>query len=411
MESHERVTMSIAKHHRTKGEGAFFQRKDGTWVGRIDLPPTPRNPRPRKEVSSKNKAVAQRKFRELKKQLDKLGDLPTKSMRVHEWMEYYLDEIAPEHDRPGWLRDKRTYSREWIVPMLGKKRLDQLTARDVRRLRKAVLSSPNNKKIREKPESEWPDDVQMLSVSYANNVHTTLSAALEAAVEEHQISRNVCHLVAKPAPAAAKDNSLTIDQIRVVWNHLDGHEHGPLFYTYLLSGARRGEIAGLEVERYDGATLDASWQLQGIKKGTELSEDFEHRHIVGSRYLTRPKTDESVRVIPVIRPLQIILDEHIGGRTEGFIFVNDQGEPFYPSTITKMWKAVMDELGIKGVTLHGTRHALIDLLNDAGASPGIIQDIFGHTSREMSDSYRTRANLPGAKLALESAWDLLGIEG
>lgn len=398
------------KKHRTKGEGAFFQRKDGTWVGRVELPPTRTNPRPVKEVSSKNKAVAAEKFRKLKEERDKLGDLPTKSYRVHEWMDYYLDEIAPEHDRPGWLRDKRTYSRDWIVPLLGKKRLDQLTARDVRRLRKDILASPSNKKLRDKPKSEWPEDVKTLSVSYANNVHTTLSAALTAAVEEHQITRNVCHLVAKPTPSAAKQNSLTIEQIRMVWNHLAEHEHGALFYTYLLSGARRGEIAGLEIDRYDGTTLDTSWQLQGIKKGTELSEDFEHRHIVGSRYLTRPKTDDSVRVIPVIKPLQMILDAHIGDREDGFIFVNDKGDPFYPSTITKLWKGIMDELGIEGVTLHGTRHALIDLLNDVGVSPGIIQDIFGHTTREMSDSYRTRANLTGATKALESAWSYLGIE-
>lgn len=402
--------MSKKTHHRTKGEGAFFQRKDGTWVGRVDLPPTPTNPRPRKEVSSKNKAEAQRKFRDLKKQFEHLGDLPTKSMRVNEWMTYYLDEIAPEHDRPGWLRDKRAYSRDWIVPMLGKKRLDQLTARDVRRLRKAVLTTPSQKKYRDMSEAEWPDDVKMLSVSYANNVHNSLSAALTAAVNEHQITRNVCHLVAKPQAAGSKENSLTVEQIKTVWKHLAAHEHGPLFYTYLLSGARRGEIAGLEIDRYDGTTLDTSWQLQGIKKGTEFSPDFEYEHVVGSRYLTRPKTDDSVRVIPVIKPLRLILDDHIGDREEGFIFVNDKGDPFYPSTITKMWKSIMEDLGIKGVTLHGTRHALIDLLNDTGVSPGIIQDIFGHTDRAISDSYRTRANLTGATKALESAWDYLGIE-
>lgn len=398
------------KKHRTKGEGSFFQRNDGTWVGRIELPPTRTNPRPVKEVSSKDKLVAAAKFRTLKQERDKFGDLPTKSVRVKEWMEYYLDEVAPEHDRPGWLRDKRAYSRDWIVPLLGKKRLDQLAARDVRRLRQAVLSAPSQKKYRDKPESEWPNDVKMLSISYANNVHTTLSAALTAAMHEQQISRNVCQMVSKPTPPTASENSLTVEQIKTVWQHLASHEHGALFYTYLLSGTRRGEIAGLEIDRYDGEVLDTSWQLQGITKGTELSPDFEYRHIVGSRYLTRPKTAQSVRVIPVIEPLRLILDAHIGDRTSGFIFVNDKGDPFYPSTITKMWKSIMEELDINGVTLHGTRHALIDLLNDVGVSPGIIQDIFGHTSRAISDSYRTRANVTGATKAIESAWDFLGIE-
>lgn len=405
-----RVTRKRKTTHRTKGEGAFFQRKDGTWVGRIELPPTATAERRTKEVSSKDKGVAAAKFRKLKEERDKFGDLPTKSLRLNEWMDYYLDDVAPDTDRPGWLRDKRTYSRDWIVPLLGKKRLDQLSARDVRKLRKAILSAPSQRKYRDMHPDDWPADVKMLSMSYANNVHTALSAALTAAMEEHQISRNVCRLVAKPRASSAQENSLTVDQIRVVWEYLKTHEHGALFYAYLLTGTRRGEIAGAEIERYDGAVLDISWQLQGITKGTELSEDFEHQHIVGSRYLTKPKTDESVRVTPVIKPLQVILDAHIGDRTNGFIFRNAQGDPFYPSTITKMWKDIMDELGIQGVTLHGTRHALIDLLNDVGVSPGIIQDIFGHTDRAISDSYRTRANVSGATTALESAWSYLAIE-
>ena len=398
------------KHHRVKGEGAFFQRKDGTWVGRIELPPTRTNPRPQKEVSSKNKAVALEKFKNLKKQYAAQGDLPTKTYYLHEWMDYYLEEVAPETDRPGWLADKKTYNRDWIVPLLGKKKLDKITARDVRRLRKSVLNTPKDKKIRDKPEKDWPDNVQMLSISYANNVHTTLSAALTAAITEGQITRNVCHLVAKPEPPAAKENSLSIEQIREVWQYLATHEHGPMFYTYILSGARRGEIAGLQIERYLGVMLDISWQLQAFPKGTEFSPDFEYEHIVGSRYLTKPKTDTGIRVTPVIRPLQIILDRHVDGRTSGFMFVNDDNQPFYPTTITKMWKSIMEEMGIDGVTLHGTRHALMDLLNDAGASDGIIQDIFGHTTREMSEAYRTRANITGATQAIESAWNLLAID-
>src|SRR5690625_5423340 len=87
------------KKHRTKGEGAFFQRKDGTWVGRVELPPTRTNPRPVKEVSSKNKAIAADKFRKLKEERDKLGDLPTKSYRDHEWKDYYQNKITPEHEQ------------------------------------------------------------------------------------------------------------------------------------------------------------------------------------------------------------------------------------------------------------------------------------------------------------------------
>src|SRR5699024_1697040 len=174
-------------------------------------------------------------------------------------------------------------------------------------------------------------------------------------------------------------------------------------------GARRGEVLGMEIDRYNGHIMDISWQLQGMKQDTKFRDDFEYRHVTGSRYLTRPKTQDSTRVTPIIEPLRLILDRHIGDRTSGLIFINDNGDPFYPTTVTKMWARMMKDLKMPPVTLHGARHALIDLLNDNGVSEGVIMDIFGHTSRAVSQGYRTRGNLVGATKAIETAWESLNI--
>jgi len=394
---------------RGKGEGALFQRKNGVWVGRIELPPDLNNDRPRKEFSSKSKQVVLDKMRETQRQLEEYGDLPRQQVQLSRWMRVYLDEIAAKKDRPGTLTDKRSINKLFIEPLLGKKRLDKLTAADVRRLHKVILNTPKKQKDRDKDPADLPADTQMLSTSYAANAHNLLSAALKAAVREGYIRTNVCTRVDKPTVITRQDNSLLPQQVRAVLKHAMESEHGAMWATFLLSGARRGEVLGMEIDRYNGHIMDISWQLQGMKQDTKFRDDFEYRHVTGSRYLTRPKTQDSTRVTPIIEPLRLILDRHIGDRTSGLIFINDNGDPFYPTTVTKMWARMMKDLKMPPVTLHGARHALIDLLNDNGVSEGVIMDIFGHTSRAVSQGYRTRGNLDGATKAIETAWESLNI--
>src|SRR5699024_2026240 len=151
------------------------------------------------------------------------------------------------------------------------------------------------------------------------------------------IRTNVCTRVDKPTVITRQDNSLLPQQVRAVLKHAMESEHGAMWATFLLSGARRGEVLGMEIDRYNGHIMDISWQLQGMKQDTKFRDDFEYRHVTGSRYLTRPKTQDSTRVTPIIEPLRLILDRHIGDRTSGLIFINDNGDPFYPTTVTKMW--------------------------------------------------------------------------
>lgn len=394
--------------HRGKGEGALFQRKDGTWVGRLELPPTPINPRPRKEVSSKDKQKVITKMREWKAELAEHGEISDGKIKLSVWMKTYLEDIAPNRSRPSTMKDKVSINKVWITPLLGRKRLDKLTAADVRRLHHTILNTPRDPELRKTDPDDLPPGTQMLSTSYASNAHNVLSAALRAAKREGNVRVNVCDLVDKPSVITRKDNSLTVEQLRGVLKRVDADKYRALWYTYLFTASRRGEVGGLEIERYDGRVLDLSWQLQGIHKGVKFSPDLEYRHIVGQRYLVRPKTAGSIRVTPVIEPLRVELDRHIGDRKTGFVFLNDDGEPFHPTTITKLWKSMMRELDLPHVTLHGTRHALIDLLTDMEVPERVIQDITGQSSRAVMQGYRTRANVDGALRALEGAWEHLG---
>ncbi|WP_343956424.1 hypothetical protein [Yaniella flava] len=130
-----------------------------------------------------------------------------------------------------------------------------------------------------------------------------------------------------------------------------------MWATFLLTGARRGEVAGLEIDRIQDGLFDFSWQLKSISN-IDLSKnnDYEYRHIVGKRYLVRPKTTGSIRVTPIPASLDDLLQEYVGDR-EGFVFVNSKGDPYDPSTIGRMWKNLWKRQGCQ-ITLHCTAHAI-----------------------------------------------------
>lgn len=392
------------KRTRDKGQGGLHKRKkDGMWVATIELPPGPDGKRRRKQVVRKDRGEAQRALRDLQAQLHQGGEIGTRNIRLRDWLETYMTKIAPTVLSPKALYDRASIVRLFIEPLLGKKYIDRITTDDVRLLHETILSTPRNPKDREKRTEDLPVGTPMLSTSYARNAHNALSAALKAAMVERKLQVNVCDLVTRPATGEAVDNALTQAQFVQLMKHLATDKNKALWATFLFTGARRGEVAGLTTDRIDGV-IDISWQLKQITNIDEVNSnsDYVFQHIVGKRYLVKPKTTRSQRVLPLPQMLDDLLREHVGDR-EGFVFVNRSGEPYDPSTIGRMWKKLMKDAGMPGhVTLHGARHTFVDMLYNADqpVREDTVMQLVGHSSRAMSRSYRTNVEMTHAENAL-----------
>ena len=393
------------KRTRDKGTGGLHKRKkDGMWVATLELPPGPDGKRRRKQVVRKDRGEAQRALRDLQAQLHEAGDVETRNIRLRDWMETYMTKIAPGDLSPKALYDRQSIVRLFINPLLGKKYIDRITTDDVRLLHETILTTPRKPADREKEPQDLPAGTPMLSSSYARNAHNALSAALNAAKIERKLQVNVCDLVRRPATGQAIDNALTQTQFVKLMQHLAADENKALWATFLFTGARRGEVAGLTTDRIDGV-IDISWQLKQITNIEEIqnSADYEYQHIVGKRYLVKPKTERSKRVLPLPQVLGDLLREHVGDR-EGFVFVNRSGEPYDPSTIGRMWKKLMKAANMpEHVTLHGARHTFIDMLYNAEqpVREDTVMQLVGHSSRAMSRSYRTNVELSHAAEAIK----------
>lgn len=378
---------------RGKGEGSVFKDSRGYWNGVIELPPL-NGERRRKRIRRKNKRDLMQALDAAKSELRRLGDLPTKSETVEQWFGYWLKQVKKEV-RPNTFDGYQRTVNNHIIPAIGKVKLDKLNATHIRRVHDGILAKG-------------------LSSTTALLAHRTMSLSLKIAVREGRIGRNPTDLTAAPRKARPDLQALDYDEaVKFLERASTDPVRGALWATSLLTGARRGEVLGLELDRVTDV-LDLSWQLQRIlwshgcggkcggKRGADCPDrqivvpaDYEYRHVVDGLYLTRPKSSKSWRIIPLVDPLKLILEKYIPAAPPnrwGLLFTNE-GKPISPDQASRDWRTDLAKYGFeKNVRLHDARHSTVDLLLEAGVPEDLVMDIVGHSVRATTRAYRSPQN-------------------
>jgi len=361
---------------RGKGEGAIYKQADGLWAVSIELPPKD-GKRRRKVIRSKDKATVLRRLTELKRELERAGDLPTASMTVAQWFDYWMREIATRTRRPKTVEAYRSVIKTKILPTIGNIRLDKLTPANIRKVTSAIEADSSS--------------------TYARNAHSVMSAAFKDAEREGRIPRNPVELVQAPRKSRTNLHALTLEEAGMLLESFSENPDSFMWATFLLTGARRGEILGLEWDRVTDV-LELSWQLQRLPDGHAFPADFEYRHLTNGLYLTRPKSRAGWRIIPLVEPLRSILArwrDLADPNPYGLVFTRllaGEPVPIDPDIATKMWPDVLQRAGIdKAVRLHDIRHTTVDLLYLAGVPEDVISEIVGHSNRAVTRGYKSRS--------------------
>jgi integrase len=392
-----------------KGMGGLYKDARGYWVAAIELPSRD-GKRRRKVIRSKVRVEVVAKLEDLKRELRDNGDIDTHDITVKQWFTYWLANIAIREVRPKTAERYRNITEHWVIPIIGSNKLKQLTASGIRSVTDAMVREGG-------------------SPTTANLAHRIISVALEWAVREGRISRNPAKLMAAPRKAASTLDALDLQEAYDLYAHVRdaGGPGFALWATTLLTGARRGEVLGLQADRVSN-TLDISWQLQrltwqhgcspgcGYKRGSDcpqrhldLPHDYEYQHITGGLFLTRPKSKNGWRIIPLVDPLGGILRNHLDtypAGDNGFVFTN-HGKPIDPSDHSRSWRKLLAQTGIeKNIRLHDLRHATIDLLTIAGVHDDVIVQIAGHASRMQTNAYKRRNDIGRMTLGMTAMGEL-----
>lgn len=367
----------MATKTRGKGEGSLFKDARGLWNAIIELPPRD-GKRRRKTIRGKVKADVIAKLKTMQRELEERGDLPTHDMTVERWFGYWYTQVVQKETRPKTAAGYRSIITKHIVPEIGQVKLTKVTPAAIRRVTTRITDAGG-------------------AHSSALKAFQVMSSSFETAVREGRISRNPCKQMAAPRRNVAQLEALDLDEARRVINHVSyDDEYGARWAMALLTGARRGELLGLEWERVTDV-IDLSWQLQRLSLGDVgqpvVPNDYEHRHLYGGLYLTRPKSRAGWRVIPLVEPLKSILARHRELNPPGkygLVFTRN-ARPVDPDYDSKLWIRTLAESGIdKKVRLHDLRHSAVDLLYSAGVPEQVIVQLVGHSTVSMTRAYASR---------------------
>jgi integrase len=379
----------MSPKRRSKGDGGLFQRSDGMWIGRVELPPGPDLKRRRKTVSSMSFAEAAKKLKKLRADVDEGRIAATGSTTVAKWLERWLEEIHGPRVRPTTKRDYATTIRLYINPHIGDKKLDKLTPAHVRQMNDAIASDRS-----------------------AQKAHVVLQRALRDAVREGMIVRNVAEVADKPRYVSVQREPLTSEQAKQLLR-VSERLRDPLRSRWgaaLLLGARQGELLGLQWSHVnlDAGLVDLEWQLQQLQqvhgcgnrhsdkswpcgrtrpgwcpdRKWDLPRGFQHKVLHRSLVLTRPKTKAGTRLVPTPAPLWALLEQHPRGDTNphNLVWHHDDGRPFSPRDDHRNWKQALKAADLPEAPLHVARNTTATLLMEAGVPEHIRMEILGHVS-------------------------------
>lgn len=434
---------------RGNGESSvYFSEADDKWHGWVTVGTKPDGRPDRRHRMAATEPEVRAKVRELEKQraggrVRKAGRPPT----VEAWFTTWLDtvcarKVADGSMAPRTLDDYRSKVALYVVPGIGRHRIDRLAPEHLDRLYLELLNRP------ERP----------LASSTVLKVHRIVSRGLKVAMQREIVTRNVATLIDAPSATETEIEPLTRDEARAVLGEAGQRRNGARWSIALAMGLRQGEALGL---RWQYVDLDAGvmriwWQLQRLtwrhgcenphacgeahhRKGCKAT-CRQHRDLpkgcpapcpkdctghakacparTGGGLVFRAPKGRNKRTAPIPPPLVPILRAHRAAQSRerlaagelwedhDLVFAQPNGRPIDPRRDWAEWQDLLGASGVQAKRVHDGRHTAGTLLTESGVGLRVVMELLGHSQIRVTQRY-THVGSPLAEDAAAKMGDAL----
>ncbi|GBQ04427.1 hypothetical protein SSP531S_59230 [Streptomyces spongiicola] len=218
----------------------------------------------------------------------------------------------------------------------------------------------------------------MLSPLTLTYIHSVLKSALEHAIREEEIPRNVARNVRTGTPRPRRFKPLTADEARQFLAATQDHRLHALFELALHTGLRKGELLGL------------CWEDLDLHAGTAAIRRTLQRTTTGGLTTLPTKTRASERRIALpTRCLQSLKRHHEQQQREseaagtawqynGHVFTTAQGGAIDPTNLTRTFLTFLRKAGLRRIRFHDLRNSTATLLLEQGVELVVIKELLGH---------------------------------
>ncbi len=343
---------------RGNGEGSIYKRADGTWCASITIGHDETGRRKRRYLYGRTKAEVLERLDETRANA-RSGVLAEPSrVTVGEYARNWLETVAKDRVRVTTLANYRRLVALHIAPHLGGNRLNQIAPLHLQ---------------------TWLATLERAGVSPMQRqaAHVLFKTILGHALKLGLIVRNPLDAVDKPRVGRKELQVLAADEIRVLLATARGHRLEALLVLAVTTGARLGELFGLQWRDIDleAATLTIQRTLVEVGGHLEFGE---------------PKTTRSRRRVDLPASAVRALREHRNRQPATphptmLVVTDTMGKPLRRSNFSRrVWHPWLRRAGLPSVKFHSLRHSHITMLLADGGNLLAVSQRVGHSRTSMT---------------------------
>src|SRR5919112_601966 len=335
-------------------------------------------------VSAKTKTETEQKLRQSITDADRGLAFDAGALLLSGYLDKWLLNIRDTVRQRTWERYEQIV-RVHVKPTIGRLKLKNVTPTHLRGLYREKLDAGASNR----------------TVQY---IHTTLRKALQDAVTDELIPRNVADGIKAPRPKKKEINPLSPEQARTF---LEVIRDDPLEALYVLAvhrGLRQGELLGLKWDDVDlkAGTLQVRRTLSLTRDGHVMEQPKNSKG--RSIDLTQSAADAlRSHLQRQLKEIEALGDEY---QDQRLIFPGEKGQPMRPWTLTRKLQRILERAGLPHLRFHDLRHTCATLLLSKGVHPKFVQELLGHATISITlDTYSHVLPSMGdqASVAMENA--------
>ena len=361
---------------RGQNEGSIRKRKDGTWEARVTIGISADGKQQRKSLYGKTRQEVHNKMTDLLNNLQKGIITNPTEMTLAEWLDFYMLEYKKQYVKPTTYNNYTVKVKNHIKPAIGHYKLKALR-QDI--IQKFVNSLSD----------------KGLAPSTVIDVFKLLSNALETAVDDGLIVRNVANRVKLPKTTKPQITVLTQEQQNAFVEQAKVTYMGVVYIFDLCTGMRLGELLGLKWQDIDFEQNQLHIK-RIIRKVKDPDNPEEHWHLE----FGTPKTPTSERIIPLnetaIKVLADVWEQQEKNKEKAstayedndLVFCTQLGRPLDPNNIRRTCYSICAKIGVSNIHPHCLRHTFATRGAENNVDVRVMQKFLGHaTIKETADTY------------------------